>query len=191
MNKTVPIAVMVGLVVALASFGYGYTSGTQVNEGVHITGWVKVEVVREGKVVYFHEGHNLITNMGKDMIYKYIATGGNGTVKASPNGTLYISLTTDATAPAATDTTLASEITTNGLQRARAVSNHANSTSTIVLRNTFTASGSFTAVQKAGLFNVPPSGAAATTGMLAENTFSSVNLISGDQITITWTITIS
>jgi hypothetical protein len=26
--------------------------------------------------------------------------------------------------------------------------------------------------------------------MMAENTFSSVNLISGDQLTVTWTITI-
>ena len=186
MNKTVPIAVMVGLVVAIASFGYGYTSGTQVYEGVKVSGWVKVQVVRDGKVIYFHEGHNLITNQGKDMISRQIAGGMNATANVVANGANYIALTTDSTAPAATDTTLTGEITTGGLARVQGVYNHANSTSTLSIRKTFTASASFTAVQKAGLFNAASGG-----GMLAENTFSSVNLISGDQITITWTITIS
>ncbi|MCS4538086.1 MAG: hypothetical protein HYY67_04420 [Thaumarchaeota archaeon] len=188
MNKTVPIAVMVGLVVAIASFGYGYSSGTQVYEGVKVSGWVKVQVVREGKVIYFQEGHNLITNQGIDIIAKQLIAGTNASVKANPLGTTYIALTTTAITPAAGDTTLSGEITTNGLQRAEGVYNHANSTSTIIVKKTFTASGSFTAVQAAGLFN---SNTASSAGMLAENTFSSVNLISGDQITITWTITIS
>ena len=192
MNKLIPVALMVGVLVATSAFGYGYSSGTQVRDGIRVTGWVKVQVVRDGKIIYFHEGHNLITNMGKDIISKEVlGANGNGTVRHNPNATLFIALTTDTGAPAAGDTTLASEITTGGLARATAAYNHANSTTTVVLRKTFTASASFTAVQKAGLFNVPPSGSAATTGMLAENTFSSVNLISGDQITITWTITIA
>jgi len=188
MNKTVPIAVMVGLVVAIASFGYGYSSGTQMYEGVKVSGWVKVQVVREGKVIYFHEGHNLITNQGKDIISKQLAAQGNATQKFNPNGTIYIALTSWAGAPNATQTQLTAEITSGGLDRASGTYHHTNGTSTFSIRKTFTASASFTAVQEAGLFNNPT---ASGTGLLAVNTFSSVNLISGDQITITWTITIS
>lgn len=189
MNKTVPIAVMVGLVMALASFGYGYYSGTQIREGVNISGWVKVQVVRDGKVIYFHEGHNLITNQGKDIISKQVFQFNvNVTQKSNPNASAVIALSTDATAPSASDTTLTGEITTGGLGRKLGTVHHTNSTSTVTIRTTFTATGTHTGVQKAGLFNILT---ASSAGMLAENTFSSVNLISGDQITITWTITIS
>ena len=188
MNKIVPVALMVGVLVAISAFGYGYVSGTQVKDGLGVAGWVKVQVVRDGKIVYFSEGHNLIVDQGKDIIVKQVAGGNNATVKYNPNGTIFIALTTTAITPAAGDTTLSGEITTGGLARAAGTLGHTNGTSTFTIRKTFTASGSFTGVQSAGLFNQPTS---STSGMLAENTFSSVNLISGDQITITWTITIA
>ena len=176
---------MIGVLI-LSAFGFGYFSGVQVSEGLRITGWVKVSVVRNGEVTYFYESHNLITNQGKDMIAKMVSGGSGSGTGLNPNGANYIALTTDSTAPSATDTSLASEISTNGLQRAQGAWSHTNGTNPFTVSKTFTASGSFTAVQKAGLFNAASGG-----GMLAANTFSSVNLISGDQITITWTITVA
>ncbi|HEV8404791.1 MAG TPA: hypothetical protein VGQ13_02680, partial [Nitrososphaera sp.] len=75
------------------------------------------------------------------------------------------------------------EITTFGLQRALGAYSHTVGTDNWTISKTFTATGSLTAVQKAGLFT-------ANSGpiMMAENTFASVNLANGDQLTITWTI---
>lgn len=190
MNKTAILAVFIGLTVALASFGYGYYSGTQINDGFKISGWVKVEVVRDGKVIYIHEDHNILTNQGKDIIAKEVfgAAGANGTGKHTPNATVYIALSSYAGGVNATQTTLTAEIASGGLSRATATYNHANSTSAIIIVKQFTSSATFTAVQQAGLFNNPTSAGA---GLLAANTFSSVNLISGDKITITWSITLS
>lgn len=175
--------------------GYSLSSGfsqINTNENLSIKGSVTVDVVRDGKLIFHEVNHNLITNMGKNIISKQLFNNGNGTIKTNPNGTLFIALTSWTGASNATQTTLTAEILVSGLQRATATYNYVNSTSsTIVLRKLFTASGTLTAVQQAGLFNVPPSGAAATTGLLAVNTFSSVNLITNDQITITWTITLS
>jgi len=162
------------------------------NSSFEITGWVQVDVVRNGKLIYHEENRNLITNMGKNILAKQLFANGNASAKTNPNGTMFIALTSWTGASNATQTTLTAEIIVNGLQRATSTYNYINSTSsTIILRKLFTASGTFTAVQQAGLFNVPPSGAAATTGLLAVNTFSSVNLVANDQITITWTITLS
>jgi hypothetical protein len=144
-------------------------------------GYVVVSVVRGGQEIYHSEDHNLITNGGKDFISAQIGSTSPGT-----NGANYIALTTDSTSPAATDTTLASEITTGGLARAQGAYAHTTGTNTFTVSKTFTASSSFTGVQKAGLFTASSSGT-----MLAETTFTSVNLNSGDTLTITWTITLT
>ncbi|MCL4436170.1 MAG: hypothetical protein M1503_10320 [Thaumarchaeota archaeon] len=182
MNRKMPVAIALGVIITMAAISFSAYSGTAVSEGLKVTGWVKVEVVRDGTIIYTHDGHNLITNAGKDFIAHRI--GSTDTVGA--NGANYIALTTTAITPAATDTTLSGEITTNGLARAQGTYSHTNGTNTYTITKQFTASGTFTGVQGAGLFTASSSGT-----MMSENTFSSVNLISGDQITITWTITIS
>jgi hypothetical protein len=78
---------------------------------------------------------------------------------------------------------LTSEIATYGLTRAQGTYAHTAGTDNWTISKTFTATGSFTAVQKAGLFSASSAGT-----MMAENTFASVNLANGDQLTITWTI---
>lgn len=169
-------------ILALAStFVSGFYIGTNVPQDIQVSGWVKVKVVRDGNVVYYEENHNQITNAGKDMIAKQL-----GSTSPITNGANYIGLTVDTGAPAAGDTTLLGEISTGGLARAQGTYAHTNGTNTYTVSKQFTASASHTAVQKAGLFTLASGGT-----MMAENTFSSVNLISGDQITITWTITIS
>ena len=101
----------------------------------------------------------------------------------------FMALTTDSGAASASDTVLASEITTNGLQRVLATYAHTFGQNTLTLSNAFTAGGSFTAVQKMGLFAALSS--AGADPMMYEDTFSSVNMLSGDQLTVTDTFTLA
>ena len=143
------------------------------------TGYVTLSVVRDGNEIYHYEDHNLITDAGKDFIALQLGqTAGLGI-----NGANYIALSSDNGAPNAADTTLTGEIITNGLTRAQGAYAHTAGTDNWTISKTFTATGSLTAVQKAGLFTLPALGT-----MMAENTFASVNLANGDQLTITWTI---
>lgn len=143
-------------------------------------GYVVVSVVRNGLEVYHHEDHNLITNAGKDFIAAQI-----GSTSPGANGANYIALTNTAITPAAGDTTLSGEITLNGLARAQGAYSHTGGTNTYTESKTFTATASQSA-QAAGLFTASSAGT-----MMAENTFTSVSLANGDQLTITWTITLS
>jgi hypothetical protein len=125
--------------------------------------------------------HNIITNGGRD----YLHTQGYITPAATAVFQ-YIGVTSDTVAPAAGDTTLTSEITTNGLIRAVATTDtHSGGTNTSTVGITFTATGTLTAVQKGALFT------AVTVGIMAnEATFSSTSLVNGDQLQLTWTITL-
>ncbi|HXG06172.1 MAG TPA: hypothetical protein VNI77_02465, partial [Nitrososphaera sp.] len=138
---------------------------------------------RDGNEIYHYEDHNLITEDGVEFLFKQVfqtpTTGTNAT---------WIALTTSSASPDDDDASLPSEITAGGLQRALGTvsgvptgSNHNDDN--LVISKTFTASQSFTGVQRAGLFTASSGGT-----MFATNTFSSVNLASGDQLTITWTI---
>jgi hypothetical protein len=147
-----------------------------------LKGWRPYALPQQGGVVWLYITHNIITNAGQDFTqHKLFDSAGAPTTFAQ-----YIALSTDATAPAYTDTTLVGEITTGGLARTLATftaGTAANGDVTARLSATFTASAAFTGVQKAGLFT------ASTGGVLfAENTFPPVNLQSGDQLTINWGI---
>jgi hypothetical protein len=124
---------------------------------------------------------NQITNVGRDFIH----TQSYGTAPAG-NGLNYIALTNTAITPAAGDTTLSGEITTNGLARAQATTNtHTAGTNTTTLAITFTCATAPQACQAAALFTASSSGT-----MNNELTFTQRSLQIGDQITITYTITI-
>lgn len=105
------------------------------------------------------------------------------------SGLSILALSTDATAPAATDTSLASEITTGGLTRATPTSySHTTATSTFTLSKTFTASATFT-VNKVALY-----ASLALTGSTGQMPFESAEpnpptLVSGDTVAQTATIT--
>lgn len=180
MIAAVPVAIA-ALALSLVAPGTALL-GTQVTtDSVGPHGYVTVSVTRDGQEIYRHEDHNLITNAGKDFISAQI-----GSTSAGTNGANYIGLSSNTVTPAAGDTSLAGEITTGGLQRSQGDYAHTNGQSTFTVTETFTASESHSNVQKAGLFT------AATDGtMMAENTFTSVSLANGDQLTITWTITLT
>jgi len=133
--------------------------------------------------------HNLHNTGGVDFThyqcYTATGTGSTSSITTATIGSNYLALSTDTGAPAAGDTTLTGEISTNGLQRAQCTTlTHTASTNVTTLSKTFTASGTFTAVQKGALFN------ASSTGVMNhEFTFASTNLNSGDQIQLTITVT--
>ena len=60
--------------------------------------------------------HNLLTNAGRDVMHSNCYTN----VTTGTRGFNYIAVTESTITPAASDTTLAGEVTTNGLQRAAA-----------------------------------------------------------------------
>jgi hypothetical protein len=131
---------------------------------------------------------NLLTNAGKDLLhnygYIYVAADTVTTIGAN-----FIALTEATITPGVTDTTLSSEIATNGLSRAAATTKtHTPAANTSVISKTFTASGSFTSVLASALFTASSVGT-----MVHEANFStgSGTLISGDQLAVTWTITLS
>jgi hypothetical protein len=101
----------------------------------------------------------------------------------------FIGLTTDASAASAANTALTSEITTNGLQRALALYAHTPGTASYTLSKTFTASGAFTAVHRAGCFTCLT--AAAGGRLIFETVLNAdATLASGDSIAVTWTVNI-
>ena len=129
--------------------------------------------------------HNLLTNAGQDYFHAqdYTNTGAGGV------GVNFIALTESSISPAVTDTTLSGEIVANGLERAIATTlTHSAGTNTTTLSKTFTASGSFTSVLASATFNA---GAAGTMGHIANFGTGSGTMISGDQLAVTWTQTLS
>lgn len=146
------------------------------------TGLLTVRVRKNGKWQYLEfMKPNLLTNGGRDFIHAQVYTN----TSAGTRGANYVAVTTNSGAPAAGDTTLASEITTNGLERAVAGTSHSAGTNTTTLSITYTASGSFTGVQKAGTFNASSAGI-----MMHENTFTATDLVSADQLSLVWTMTL-
>lgn len=117
-----------------------------------------------------------------------ITTAGKGGVASRINGSggeaafTYIAIGIGTTAANVADTTLESEITTNGGQRAAATASRVttdtnNDTARLVL--TFTFTGSF-AVTEAGALNAGAAGV-----LLNRQVFTAVNVVSGDTLQIT------
>jgi hypothetical protein len=133
-----------------------------------------------GKVKYYYEHPALLTNAGKESIegilgnqfgteptYDYIAVGGN------------------TSAMAVTDTTLANEFATGGLTRAQGTY-ASTGTGAWRLEKDFAVTGTVNNINSTGLFN-----ASSTGSLLAEDTFANTNVINGDTLNITWTVSVS
>lgn len=128
----------------------------------------------------------LLTNAGRDAVHaQHLSTG------AQPASFNYLALTASTTAPASTDTTLAGEITTagGGLVRAQATYAHTAGTNTSTLVKTFTANGSDTlpvTIAQIGVFNASSAG---TLGYHTALSATATLNVSGDNVTVTETIT--
>lgn len=117
---------------------------------------------------------------------------GTYTVAASSPSAWWIGLSTNTTAPAATDTTLFGELAASGGGLVRAVCTYAHTagTTSYTLTHTWTAAsadGASNTIEKIGVFN-----AAYPNGVLLFETAvpSSPTLVPGDQITVTETVNI-
>lgn len=122
---------------------------------------------------------NLVTDAGRAAIASRINGDGGEAVFN------YIALGTGTTAAAVGDTTLQTEITTNGGQRktatvSRVTTDTTNDTARLVA--TFTFTGSF-AVTETGVLNAASSGT-----LLARQVFAAINVASGDSLQITWSL---
>ncbi len=160
------------------------TKNKGMEDNMNIRGYVTVikNVGKPNEEIICMNKPNLLTNSGRDWMHAQVYTN----TSAGTRGAGYIGLTTNTDSPAATDTTLTGEITTNGLARADAsTKTHSSGTNSTTIQHTFTASGTHTAVQKAALFN------AASSGYMAHvNTFTPVTLQSSDTLQVTWTVTL-
>ena len=153
-------------------------------DNMNIHGYVTVikNVGTDSEEIICKDKHNLLTNSGRDWMHAQVYTN----TSAGTRGAGYIGLSSNTGTPAATDTTLAGEITANGLQRIDAgTKTHTGGTNSTTIQHTFTASAVHTAVVKASLFN------AASNGYMAHiNTFTAVTLQASDTLQVTWTVTL-
>ena len=109
--------------------------------------------------VYGNIGTNSTTVLTVDQWWN-AADGAAATTPASTNGYIiiptciprFMGLTTDSGAGAAGDTTLASEITTNGGSRTKCVYAHTPGNSTYTLQATYNITGTLTAIHRGALF---------------------------------------
>lgn len=119
---------------------------------------------------------NLVVTKGKELVAKQL----NG-VTTAPVTAIAIGIGT--TAPAAGNTALETEISTNGGQRGAATCSAVTTTTTndtAQWSKTFTFTGSF-AVTEEGLLDNNTAGG----NLLARVTFSAVNVVNGDSLTMT------
>ena len=131
----------------------------------------------------------MLTNAGKDHIAKQVAGAASTSTVA-----VYVALTANSSAAAATDTTLTGEIVTagGGLLRALGTYAHTTSTSVYTITKTFTTNGSDSlpvTIAKVGIFDTATSGGALVFETLLGTT--ATLSASGDTLTITQTVTLS
>jgi hypothetical protein len=142
------------------------------------------------RVLDEQEAWNIVTDAGRRRIHTYLY-GAGGQRAGLGSGLNYIALTNDAAAPAAGDTSLASELTNigaPGLGRALGIVTlpvGAGTQTTVQNVFTFTAAGP-QSVQKTALFDDPSTGT-----MAHEIQFAQRTLFLNDTITVTFTITLS
>jgi hypothetical protein len=142
---------------------------------------VLIEHIRDGKIIDTRSIRNLVVNAGKAQVAGLI----NG---ATSGAFTYIAVGTGTTIPSATDTALQAEIIDSGLARAsatctRITTSVTNDTAQLVV--TFNVTGT-KAVTESGVFNQSTGGT-----MLCRQTFSAINVQSGDSLSITWKIQVS
>jgi len=148
-----------------------------------ITGYLSATVNQSGKEKQLATWKkNLLTNGGRDAFHALCYTN----TAAGTRGYGYIASTQSSFTPAAGDTTLIGEISTNGLTRADATTkSHSNGTNSTTVEHTFTASGNFTDVLASATF---VAGSAGTMGHEANFTTGSGTLTTSDTLKITWTL---
>jgi len=135
-----------------------------------------VEVEKNG--VLLGETSNIVVNGGKELVEQLLCTTNASIVQ-------YIAVATDMPSPDPTWTTIPNEVKTGGLERAAGTISDLG-TGNWRVEITYTATADFTNVNGTGIYW-------ASTGnyLFACAGITSVNLVSGDQLTVRWDFTIS
>ena len=155
------------------------------NNQVGLKGWVQIDHFdTKGNLIESVQTPNTVTNVGFTEVAGLFCSD----VKASYTAFDFIGVGTGTTAATYTNTTLATEITDSGLARAASTG---TLTDTTVTNDTaqFVKQWSVTdtkAVTESAVFN-----AASVGTMLCRQTFSAINVASGDTLQITWKIAVS
>lgn len=197
-----PVATMTGSATSTTATSLTNTGATFPTAGQGLSGMIVVAGPRASSsaadpIVF----GVIVSNTGTVLTVDKWYSGGTWGTGTTPNGTctytvlpgqmpaMFLAVTSDAGAPSAADTTLASEATTNGFARALATWAHTAAATTYTLQVVFTASGTLT-VNKGAVFGA----ATATAGgvMPFESAEPSPpTLVSGDTLTQTVTVTIN
>lgn len=148
-------------------------------EGVGLTGRVHM-VLRDvdGNIREERYGPNLVVTDGKEEVARLIGA-------VSGDAFTHIAIGIGTAAPAAGDTTLGSEVTSGGGSRTTCTkdvltNSVTNDTARFVTTYNFTATF---AVTESGVFN-----SSSTGDLLCRQTFSALNVGSGDSLTVTWQV---
>ena len=186
---------MAGMMSILPNTQGNVTSQEAGNDAASITGRIIVTAYdADGNIKAYRQTDNLIVDSGKNCapVLLFGATSPASCYTANAVGSAYniIATSTTTTDPAVTATSLAGEITTNGLNKQAATSvtvttpalSGTSTFSETTLTKAFAVSGSST-VGSAGLLNND-----ATVKMFAGKSFTAISVISGDTLTVTWKI---
>jgi len=143
--------------------------------------FIKIPVLL-GSWVDMKVSPNLVVTAGKALVAQRL--GGLGGASAVS----HIAVGTGTTSPASGDTTLQTELASSGLTRASAT---VTNTTVTVTNDTCQATTTFTvtgtqAVTESGLFNASSGGT-----LLCRQTFSAINVVSGDTLQVTWKVTMA
>lgn len=151
------------------------------DESIKIKGNVEVKVTHLDGSSEDYSFHNLVVNSGKAQLALLA-----GDSSAAPF--TYLAVGTSSTSPSASQTTLGSEITDSGLERASATVSRATvsvTNDTLQLIHLWNVSASKT-IEEVGIFNAASSGE-----MLSRALTGSIVVVNTDTVTITYKVTFS
>jgi hypothetical protein len=154
-------------------------------QGAKLNGWIQIDHFdQKGNLIETVETPNALTNEGFTEVAGLFCSDQSGSHTAFD----YIGVGTGTTGATATDTELETEETENGLTRAAATGtletvNVTDDTAQFV--KSFSVTGSV-AVTESGVFNADSAGT-----MLCRQTFSAINVADGDNLQITWKVTVA
>lgn len=200
-------AITVGILgvshMSATTFGLAGDVPTTDQDGMKITGHITlVATDPNGNIKAYRQTDNIVVSTGADCVTRLLFGGTTGTGRGLGSGTTtcigglnqpwtVIAIGTGTTAETVSNTGLQTELTTGGLNRQQgtvtyinATSNTPQGTSAAIITNQFS-STTTAAVSESGLFN---STTVSGSGMFARQAFTAINLVSGDKLTIAWTV---
>lgn len=151
---------------------------------LRVKGSFEMHHIRDGKIIDKKLINNVITNAGLAEVAGLIVTDQAAALTAFD----YIAIGTGTTGASTADTALVAEITTSGGARTGTTGTRTNTTVTNDTGQwvaTFNFIGTF-AVTESGIFNKSSTG-----DMLCRQTFSAINVASGDSLQVTWKVACS